>query len=126
MHQLGMDQGLARIRCAEALQEAARERAERRAQTVASRPAARQLTLCLLPLVAGVGAALVLLILAGDPARLAYASTLTFLSCVSTIQGCIDIATAGDAILNITSTYCQNLKVREGAPDQADFAKIGG
>src|SRR6266852_258621 len=70
---------------------------------------ARRLTLCLLPLAAGVGAALVLLILAGGPARPAYAGTLNFPGCASTIQGCIDIANPGDTILISAGDYTESL-----------------
>ncbi len=59
----------------------------------------RRLTLCLLPLAAGMGSALVLLLLAGGPARPAYASTLTYPDCGASIQACIDAASPGDTIL---------------------------
>jgi hypothetical protein len=42
MYQPGMDQGLARIRYAEALEEAARERANRQPQAGQNKPAARR------------------------------------------------------------------------------------
>jgi hypothetical protein len=45
MYQPGMDQGLAQIRYAEMLDEAANERAERKVQTVAPKQAARRLLL---------------------------------------------------------------------------------
>ena len=45
MYQPGMDQGLARIRYAERLEDAARERAERRPQSVAPKQAGRRLVL---------------------------------------------------------------------------------
>ena len=45
MYQPGMDQGLARIRYAEMLEEAARERGERQARRTTPKPAARRLVL---------------------------------------------------------------------------------
>ncbi len=47
MYQPGIDQGLAQIRYAEILEEAANERADRKARAVAPKPAARQLALAL-------------------------------------------------------------------------------
>jgi len=69
----------------------------------------RRLTLCLLPLAAGIGGALVLLLLASRPARPAYAATLTFPGCASTIQGCIDNASPGDTILISAGDYTESL-----------------
>ena len=43
MYQPGMDQGLARIRYAEVLEEAANERADRQARAAAPQPALRRL-----------------------------------------------------------------------------------
>jgi hypothetical protein len=68
-----------------------------------------RLTLCLLPLVTGVGAALVLLLLASGPTRKAYASTLTYPGCASTIQGCIDSANPGDTIMIQAGDYTESL-----------------
>ena len=45
MYLPGFDQGLAKIRCAEMLEEAANERADRRAQGANAKPAARRLVL---------------------------------------------------------------------------------
>ncbi len=47
MYQPGFDQGLAQIRYAEVLEEAARERAERQARAAGPKPAARRLALVL-------------------------------------------------------------------------------
>ena len=47
MYLPGFDQGLAKIRCAEMLEEAANERADRRAQGANAKPAARRLVLAL-------------------------------------------------------------------------------
>ena len=47
MYQPGMDQGLATIRYAEVLEEAANERADRLARAAAPKPAARKLALTL-------------------------------------------------------------------------------
>jgi hypothetical protein len=47
MYQPGMDQGLAQIRYAEILEEAANERADRKARAVAPKPASRKLVLAL-------------------------------------------------------------------------------
>ena len=44
MYQPGMDQGLAQIRYAEILEEAANERADRKARAVAPKPASRKLS----------------------------------------------------------------------------------
>ena len=43
---------------------------------------------CLLPLVLGTGAALVLLLAANGPAQQVYAGTLTFPGCGASIQAC--------------------------------------
>jgi hypothetical protein len=47
MYQPGMDLGLAKIRYAEVLEEAANERADRKARAAAPKPAARRLALVL-------------------------------------------------------------------------------
>jgi hypothetical protein len=47
MYQPDFDQGLAQIRYAEVLEEAANERADRKARAAAPKPAARQLALAL-------------------------------------------------------------------------------
>ena len=47
MYLPGMDQGLAQIRYAEVLEEAANERADRKARAVAPKPAARPLAFAL-------------------------------------------------------------------------------
>ncbi len=47
MYQPGLDNGLARIRYAEVLEEAARDRADRKARIAAPKPAARRLALAL-------------------------------------------------------------------------------
>lgn len=70
---------------------------------------ARRVALCLAPVLAGFGAALALLALAGGPARLAYAGTLTYPGCAATIQLCIDGANAGDTILISAGNYTESL-----------------
>jgi hypothetical protein len=47
MYQPGFDNGLAQIRYAEVLEEAAQQRAERHTQNTSSKPAARRLALAL-------------------------------------------------------------------------------
>ena len=47
MYQLGMDQGLAQIRYAKVLEEAANERADHSARAAAPKPAVRRLALAL-------------------------------------------------------------------------------
>src|SRR5579859_7784841 len=69
----------------------------------------RRIGYCLLPVLLGAGAALVLLVVAGRPARPAYAATLTFPGCASTIQGCIDGASPGDTILISAGAYTESL-----------------
>jgi len=69
----------------------------------------RRLALCLLPLGAGFGATLVLLLLASGPARTAYAGTLTYPGCGASIQACIDAASPGDAILISAGDYTESL-----------------
>ena len=78
-----------------------------------STPGLRRIAHCLLPLVLGTGATLVLLLLASEPARPAYAGTLTFPGCAATIQGCINIANPGDTILISAGDYTESLTLNK-------------
>src|SRR5579859_4043510 len=68
----------------------------------------RRIVYCLLPLAAGLGATLALL-LAGGPLLPAYANTTTYPGCGATIQACIDNASAGDTILISAGDYTESL-----------------
>ena len=70
---------------------------------------AHRVALCLLPILAGFGAALALLLLAGGPAPAAYAGTLNYPGCAATIQLCIDGASPGDTILIGAGDYTESL-----------------
>jgi len=70
---------------------------------------ARRIFLCLLLVCLGTGAALMLLLIIGGPARRAYAGTLTYPGCGATIQNCIDSANPGDTILISAGDYTESL-----------------
>jgi hypothetical protein len=86
----------------------------------------RRIGYCLLPVLLGTGAALVLLLVAGLPARPAYAATHTFPGCAATFQLCIDNASAGDAILISTGNSSESPSLCTAALGRADFGQIGG
>jgi hypothetical protein len=67
----------------------------------------RKIGYCLLPVLLGAGAALVLLPITRGPARQAYAGT--FPACGATIQACIDAAQGGDTIFIPAGDYTESL-----------------
>src|SRR5262249_6760465 len=68
-----------------------------------------RMMLCLLPLLAGLGAAFVLLPVANASAPRAGAGTLTYPGCGATIQACLEAAHAGDTILIKAGDYTESL-----------------
>src|SRR5205085_425284 len=83
--------------------------------TTSARSAAllRRIAYCLLPLLLGGAGALMLLLVASGPTGRAYAGTLTYPGCASTIQACIDLANPGDTILISPGNYTESLTLSE-------------
>src|SRR5688500_16873308 len=71
----------------------------------------RRVPWCLLPLVLGAGAALWLLLVAGEPARTVRAApnAATFPGCGATLQACLDTAAVGETVVVQPGTYITSL-----------------